>query len=460
MSTTFSDLPLRVELLEAAVQLGFDEPTPIQLAALPPALAGSDVVGQAATGSGKTAAFGLTLLQRLRTEDLTVQALVLCPTRELAEQVGDELRRLAQRLENTRVVVLVGGRPMRAQTLALQHGAHIVVGTPGRVAKHLSVGTLSLDALEVLVLDEADRMLDMGFEAEVMEVVGLTPTARQTLLFSATFPDGTRSLAERVQRDAVEVRVSEQVDRAQLRQQVVRCDPRMRWQTVADLLALHQPASALVFCETRADVDHLTQLLHQGGAAVLALHGALDQRERDDVLVQLLNGSARVCVATDVASRGLDIEALSLVVVSELSPDPEVHVHRIGRTGRAEESGLAISVVAGEHEEARLLKVEEALGQALEAVEPPARARGLSELSAPNRTVLLLSGRRQKIRKGDIMGALVKDAGVPTEAIGRIDLSPTTCAVAVEQSYARRAHRWLQTGRIKKQKVRTVLLGE
>ena len=457
MTHLFSSLALRPELIEGVALMGFEALTDIQAAALPPMLEGKDVTGQAATGSGKTAAFGLGLLQQLDTTQRHTQALVLVPTRELAEQVATELRSLAARVENTRVVTVVGGRPMRGQNLALERGAHIVVGTPGRVGKHLSTGMLRLEDLRVLVLDEADRMLDMGFEEEVTAVVSQCPERRQTLLFSATFPDGIQTLAGRVQTDAVTIKVDTEVDRSQLQQQVLRCDPELRWQKVIDILGAEQPASALVFCETINDVEQLTTILHHKGASAEALHGKLEQRRRDDVLLQLTNGSIRVLVATDLAARGLDIDKLPLVIVAELSPDPEVHVHRIGRTGRAESSGRAITLVCGDDEEARLEAVVERLGVPEDYPEPP-RCRELSALTAEMQTLVLLAGRKHKVRKGDVLGALVKDAGLPASAIGAIDLMPTQCAVAIQRQHARKAHRWLETGRIKRLTVRSLLL--
>lgn len=455
---TFDTAGLHPALLRAVAHLGYVEMTAIQARALPPMLSGRDVAGQAKTGSGKTAAFGLALLQRVDPAVRAVQGLVICPTRELAVQVTDALRQLASRLPNVQVLTVSGGRPYHREKIALRHGCQIVVGTPGRLCKHLRSENLDLSALRVLALDEADRMLDMGFTDEVMDIVGQCPAERQTLLFSATFPDAIHQLRDTVQRDAVFVEVAPQAAPAALRQAVSRCAPEARGQRVAELLAHHRPERALVFCETRDDTEHLAAHLRELGAWVRPMHGLLDQRTRDGVLMQLSQHSIGVVVATDVAARGLDVPDLPLVIVAELSPDPEVHLHRIGRTGRAGAEGLALSIVTPREEE-RLARVEAFLGRALpEEPPPPPLPEGLALPAPPNRTLLLLAGRRDKLRKGDVLGALVKAGGVPPEAIGDIDLRPQVCAVAVARAYARQALRAVRSGRIKKKRVRAELL--
>ncbi len=459
MTTPPSHLPLRPELLEALQQLGYTDLTPIQAQALPAILNDLDVLGQAETGSGKTAAYGLGLLQVLDPSKRDVQSLVLCPTRELADQVAEELRRLAQRLANTRVVVLCGGRPFRDQRLALEAGAHIVVGTPGRIADHLRRRVLSLKHVGIVVIDEADRMLDMGFIDEVQEVVDQSPRRRQTLLFSATFPDRILELSQAVQEEPHRVTVSELVAETQLIQRVIHCDEGQRSATVVSVLAHEEPASALVFCETRNDCDRLAQLLARRGASAMALHGGLEQRDRDDALLQFSNGSVRVLVATDVASRGIDIPELPLVIVAQLSPDPTSYVHRIGRTGRAGSTGRAITLVEGPNEQNRLRTVTEHLGHELEVIASPPGATRLDTLAATHRTLMILAGKKDKIRKGDVVGALVRDGGIPAEALGQIDLSERSIAVAVAVEHAAAALDFLKRSRVKKKKVRALLLG-
>jgi len=457
----FASVGLDPELVAATQRMGFTEMTPIQQRALPPILEGQDVVARAKTGSGKTAAFGLGLLQRVDSAQRArgPVALVLGPTRELVEQVAAELRRLAQCRANTRVVTICGGRPIRSQRNALNQGAHVVVGTPGRVADLLRRGDLDLSGLSTLVLDEADRMLDMGFIEEVSGIVDQCPKARQTMLFSATFPERIDALSAHIQRSPVMVKVDTAVSAADLREEVVYCARGERYETVAAVLAWHDPESALIFCETRQDCDGMQRYLARCGASALAIHGGLEQRERDDVLVQFSNGSARFLVATDVAARGLDIPSLPLVVQAELARDPEVHVHRIGRTARAGAQGLAICVVASEREEARLREIEATRGHAIAVATPPMDTQPRFRPSR-YRTVLLMAGRKQKLRKGDVVGALVKDGGIPPAAIGDIHLAQTTCAVALERSQAAKAVRYLRRGRVKKVRVRATLLGD
>ena len=459
MPSPFSTLPLRPGLLAALEQNAYLEMTPIQAQALPPILSGSDVVGQAKTGSGKTAAFGIGLINPLVTEQLEVQALVLCPTRELADQVAAELRRLAQRIPNTRVLTLCGGRSFHEQRLALEQGVQIVVGTPGRLLDHLRKNTLCLSALRSLVIDEADRMLDMGFVDDVRTISQACPRPHQTLLFSATFPDEIAALSAQVQIEPTSVSVATQVAPEQLRQLAYLCERSQRHETLLQILAEHRPEAALIFCETRQDCDDVADFLAEHGAPALALHGGLEQRDRDDVLLQFTQGSIRLLVATNVAARGLDIPSLPAVIVTELSRDPESHLHRIGRTGRAGETGLALSIVAGATEQARLAAIEAFTGHALPRGGALPNAKTVAFLAPLYRTLMVFSGRKDKLRKGDILGALIKDGQIPAEAIGRIDLSAKTCAIAIRRSHAQQALTFLHAARVKKKRVRAILLG-
>ena len=438
--------------------MGYTQMTPIQAAALPVALTGRDVTGQAKTGSGKTASFGLALLSRIDEGLSRTQALVLCPTRELADQVAAELRRLSQRMHKTRVLTVCGGQPYYDQKVGLKKGCHVVVGTPGRVGNHLEKGHLDARALKVLVLDEADRILDMGFIEQVTEIVRMCPQQRQTLLFSATFPKAISRLCASIQSDAEFVSVDAQVDHSTLQQRVVRCPPGERNQAIVRLLAAYRPGQALVFCETRRDCDTIARFLSDRGAVALPLHGLMEQRDRDDAILRFSNGSACILVATNVAARGIDIPSLPLVVIAEVSPNPESHVHRIGRTGRAGEAGLAVSVVCSKSEEIRLERIEAEMGVSIKEQSVPETSGGLGFMTPAVQTLLLLSGRKEKLRKGDVIGALVKDGGIPFDAIGQIDLTDRTCAVAIANEYASKALRYVKHGRIKKMKVRAQLL--
>jgi ATP-dependent RNA helicase DbpA len=355
---SFSTLPLNPGTLANLQQLGYLEMTPIQGASMPIALAGKDLIAQAQTGSGKTAAFALTLLTNLNPRRFAVQALVLCPTRELADQVTTEIRRLARAEENIKVVTLCGGIALRGQRASLEHGAHIVVGTPGRVMDHLERGYLALDALNTLVLDEADRMLDMGFFDDIATVTQQCPAARQTLLFSATYPEGIEKLAKQFMREPMQIKVEAKQTENLIEQRFYEVTRANRLEAVALLLNHFRPVSTLAFCNTKQQCKDLVVYLQEQGFSALALYGELEQRERDQVLAQFANRSCSVLVATDVASRGLDISQLEAVINVDITPDPEVHVHRIGRTGRAGESGLALSL-ASMHEMGFVGKIEQ-----------------------------------------------------------------------------------------------------
>jgi ATP-independent RNA helicase DbpA len=458
VSFDFQSLNIRPELHEALKHVGYREMTPIQAVGVPLMLQGQDIIGQAKTGSGKTAAFGLVLLQNIDTDKAEVQALILCPTRELSDQVEAELRCLAQRMPNTRIVTVCGGRPSRDQVKALQGGCHIVVGTPGRLGKQQRNGHLNLGAVKTLVLDEADRMLDMGFLEQVHDLVQFCPKERLTLLFSATFPKEIFNLSKQVQRQPQRISVDNQHVPEKISQLVFTCDRGERKQTVANILAEYRPETSLIFCHTRDACDAMARFLKEKGAFALALHGGMEQREREDTLLQFTNGSASILVSTNVASRGLDIPALPMVIVSELAPDPESHLHRIGRTGRAGEVGCAISVVCGPKEKERLRQIEKFLEQSLQPGPTLPTGKDLAFLTPSFRTLLVLSGRKDKLRKGDLLGSLIKDGGIPADAIGQIDLMEKICAVAMRRDFANEALRHLQSGRIKGKRVRAQLL--
>ncbi|KND56771.1 ATP-dependent 23S rRNA helicase DbpA [Candidatus Paraburkholderia schumanniana] len=359
IDTSFSSLPLSPAMQSNLQQLGYQSMTPIQAASLPPALAGHDLIAQAKTGSGKTAAFTLPLLAKLDAGRFAVQALVLCPTRELADQVTQEIRRLTRAEENVKVLTLCGGTPMRPQIASLEHGAHIVAETPGRIMDHLERGTLSLDAVRTLVLDEADRMLDMGFFDDIASVARQCPKDRQTLLFSATYPEGIAKLSQQFLRNPREIKLTEQHSNAKIKQRFYEVEDHERLHAVGLLLDHYRPVSTLAFCNTKQQCRDLLDVLRAQGFEALTLHGELEQHERDQVLVQFANRSCSVLVATDVAARGLDIAQLEAVINVDVTPDPEVHVHRIGRTRRAGEEGWALSL-ASMDEMGRVGAIEEA----------------------------------------------------------------------------------------------------
>ena len=458
-SASFSNLGLSKELKRAIDSVGYTEMTSIQRESLPVMLTGRDLAGQAKTGSGKTAAFGLAALSRVDEARFEPQVLVLVPTRELADQVAEELRKLSAYMTRTRVLTLCGGRPYREQVKGLAHGAQVLVGTPGRVGKHLRKETLDLETLKVLVLDEADRMLDMGFEEQVFDIVDQAPSKRQTLLFSATFPEGIERLSREVQEEAELCKSETQVEPDMLKQLRYDCIGGDRNQLIVNTLIAHKPSTALIFCETRGACDKLAGFLTRRGARALALHGLMEQRDRDDALVQFTNGSATILVATNVAARGLDIPSLSLVIISEVGGEPESHLHRIGRTGRAGEAGLAVTIVGSRGESERLRRIEEFMGGEIERAEAPSIAGGLDFMTPRYRTLLVLSGRKDKVSKGDILGSLVKEGQIPAAEIGHIELNANSCAVAITRGYAEQALNHMKHGRVKKRKVRAQLFG-
>ncbi len=453
----FSTLALAPHVLAHLQRLGFASMTPIQAASLPLALAGQDLIAQARTGSGKTAAFGLALLARLNPRHFGVQALVLCPTRELAEQVAQELRRLAAAEDNIKLVTLAGGVPLRGQVASLAHGAHVVVGTPGRVLDHLRRETLQLDALGLLVLDEADRLLDMGFAEDIAAITQHTPppARRQTLLFSATYPEGVAQLAARHLREPVTVRLAERPAAAQIHERRYEVTEDQRLHAVGLLLNHFRPGRTLAFCNTKQQCHDLVAVLQAQGFVARELHGDLDQRERDQVLVQFAQRSLSVLVATDVAARGLDIDKLEAVINVDITPDTQVHTHRIGRTGRAGENGQVFSLVSLD-EMGRIGRIEAEQGRdsewhALASLQADGRS---PPLRPPMVTLQIAGGRKEKIRAGDVLGALTKDIGLPGSAIGRIDVNEFSTYVAVEHDHAERALRGLNAGRVKGRSVK------
>lgn len=458
----FASLPLSPATLANLQRLGYDAMTPIQAASLPLALAGKDLIAQAKTGSGKTAAFCLALLANLNPRpklgNPAVQSLVLCPTRELADQVTQELRRLARAEDHVKVLTLCGGSTMRPQLASLEHGAHIVVGTPGRIMDHLERGSLKLDALNTLVLDEADRMLDMGFHDDIATVVRQCPKARQTLLFSATYPEGIAKLAAAFLREPQTVTVAEQHSAAKIRQLFFEVREDERLHAVSLLLDHYRPVSTLAFCNTKQQCRDLVEVLRAQGFVALELHGDLDQRDRDQVLVQFANRSCSVLVATDIAARGLDIAGIEAVINVDVTPDPATHTHRIGRTGRVDADGWAFSL-ASLDEMGRVGQIEHVLGfssqwQPLASLTPA----GGEPLRPPMSTIQLLGGRKEKIRPGDVLGALTKDLGYPAPQIGKINVNEFSTYVAVERGVAHDVLNKLSSAKVKGRSVKVRML--
>ncbi|MFQ2190089.1 ATP-dependent RNA helicase DbpA [Aeromonas jandaei] len=457
-NSEFSSLNLSPALLENLTTLGYLQMTPVQAQSLPLVLDGKDLIAKAKTGSGKTAAFGLGLLSSLDVNRLEVQALVLCPTRELADQVATEIRRLARTLPNVKLVTLCGGTPTAPQSATLSFGAHIAVGTPGRILKHLEQGTLELDSLKMLVLDEADRMLDMGFGEDINRVISHAPRDRQTLLFSATYPEGIAQMSRGVQRNPVEVSVEALHEESAIEQKLYEVPAGQRLDALTWLLSHYQPSSCVVFCNTKRACNDVADHLAAKGFSALALNGDLEQRERDQVLVRFANGSATILVATDVAARGLDIKELGAVINYELTYDPEVHVHRIGRTGRAGQQGLALSLYQP-NEAQRVNVIEEYQQAPMPLGDLDAIGRAIKPLAPQMVTLSIDAGRKTKVRAGDILGALTGEGGIAGADVGKIQISEQYSYVAVKQSVAKAALKRLQEGKIKGRSYRVRKLG-
>ncbi|WP_273149118.1 ATP-dependent RNA helicase DbpA [Methylophaga thiooxydans] len=451
---SFRSLQLSKAQLDALDSLGYESMTAIQAQSLPEILKGNDLIAQAKTGSGKTAAFGIGLLQKLNPRFFGAQALVLCPTRELAEQVGKEIRKLARFMPNIKLVMLCGGKPIGPQIGSLEHGAHIVVGTPGRVQDHLRKNTLKLEGLTTLVLDEADRMLDMGFADAMQAIIGQIPKNRQTLLFSATYPDTIQKMSRQIQRDPVTVTVEAEHNKEVIQQVFYEVSKHDRNTALLSLFAHYQPETCVVFCHTKKQCDDVADFLNNKQIDALAIHGDLDQRDRDQVLVRFANNSCPVLVATDVAARGLDIKALQMVINYELPRDPEVYVHRIGRTGRAGQTGLAMSIVTP-NETPRILAIEEYSNRPCPCDELMSLNNNVDfSLQAPMATIQIDAGRKGKLRPGDILGALTGDAGLKGSQIGKIDIFDMSSYVAVKKAALRQTLNYLAKGKIKGRTVR------
>ncbi|HEU5073582.1 MAG TPA: ATP-dependent RNA helicase DbpA [Polyangiaceae bacterium] len=460
----FSSLPLAPALLSAVNELGFERLTPIQAQSLPLLLAGKDVIGQSVTGSGKTAAFALALLQRVSLDERELGAVVVCPTRELSAQVAREFRKLGKHLPGLSVLVLAGGQPLRPQADALERGVHVVVGTPGRIVDLLERRSMRVHRVSAVVLDEADRMLEMGFLDDVARILNALPKQRQTVLFSATFPDTIEALARKYQRDAVRVN-AEHAEKARLpiEEQVLHVGEREenKLEALARTVDHYAPDSALVFANRKVTVAEVEQALAAQGWSVASLHGDLEQYERDRVMAKFRNGSTRVLVATDVAARGIDLDSLDLVVNFDLPNQPEIYLHRIGRTGRAGRAGLAVSLcTAGERHV--LAAIENDRGHALlvsELAAMPRADRRVAVSDAKMQTLRVFGGRKEKLRPGDILGALTGEAGGLRGAdVGKIEIHDRFAYVAVSKAVSERALASLRAGQIKGRRFRVELV--
>ena len=451
-SLSFASLNIAPAQLKNLVLMGYEEMTAIQAEALPFGLVGDDLIAQAKTGSGKTAAFGIPLLDNVNSLDATVQALVICPTRELSTQVAEELRSLAKYKQNIKITVLCGGVSIGPQIKSLSHGSHVVVGTPGRLHDLLKKQHLDLTKAQTLVLDEADRMLEMGFKEQIADVIDYLPKQRQTMLFSATFPDDIVEISQRFQQNPQEIIVESHHARAVIDQQFYICQHQEKLQGLSRLINANDFSQAMIFCNTKKLVAEVHQYLQSKGISSIALHGDMEQREREQVLIQFKHKSANFLVATDVAARGLDIEALPAVINYELPREQDTYVHRIGRTGRAGLEGVSLTIFT-EKERFKLGSLGKKLNQVFEYESIDSLPNNRITPSKPEFVTLYISGgRKDKIRKGDILGALTKTANIEGKYIGQIDIAERSSYVAISSGQARNASSRLNQSKIKGRK--------
>ena len=451
---SFSSLLLAKPLIQNLKSLGYLTMTPVQEKTLPLILQGKDVIVQAKTGSGKTATFGLGMLHKINAKQFKLQALVLCPTRELADQVAKEIRQLARCIPNIKLLTLCGGKPLAPQAESLASGTHIVVGTPGRLQDHLSRQTLDLSQIEMLVLDEADRMLDMGFQDEILAIIQQMPEDRQTLMFSATYPTSIKKMVNRIQQNPISIKVDVEHKADVIEQYVYQTNNYQRKATLLALLDHHRLKSTVVFCHTKIQCHEVGDFLQQHGVDAVVLHGDLEQRDRDQILIRFSHHSSPVLVATDVAARGLDIKSLQAVINYELPHDPDIYLHRIGRTGRAGEKGTAYSLYT-ESEIPRLIAIEELLGISCqqESADSLTRRQDFS-LTSDWVTFQIDSGKKNKMRPGDLLGALTKDAGLKGASIGKITIFDHWSYLAIHCDDVPKAINFFRRGKVKGRKVK------
>ncbi len=426
--SSFETLSLRPHLKSVLKRLEFASMTPIQEHSLPSILEGKDIVAQAATGSGKTLAFSLGILERINPRMFGTQALILCPTRELAEQVAAVIRSLASDIGNIKVLTLCGGVPMKGQIHSLKHGAHIAVGTPGRILKLLQIDAFDPSAIRYVVLDEADQMIDMGFIDDISAILQFTPPSRQTLLFSATFPESVQGIAQGLMKEPITIEIEHTVHKPRIEEIAYHCNDKLS--AIPHILQLHNVTNTILFCNTKAEANTLHEDLNRQGFHTAILHGDMEQFDRNETIIQFRNLSTPILVATDLLGRGIDIDGLDAIINVDVPNQIERYTHRIGRTGRAGKEGLAISLV-GDYQ---MDKFHE-LGRSITPIELPTPSKTYP-INPPMRTICIDAGKKEKLRAGDIVGALIHECGLTKEEIGKIDQLDHLSYVAIPRNIA------------------------
>jgi ATP-independent RNA helicase DbpA len=447
INNKFNQLNISVEMVDTLLSLGYNEMTQIQSKTLPLILDGQDVIAKAKTGSGKTASFGIGVLNKLNVKRFRIQAMIMCPTRELADQVALELRKIARFTHNIKILTLCGGVPYNPQMHSLSHQAHIIVGTPGRILKHLQENNFEPQYIETLVLDEADRMLDMGFSEDIKKIINYIPKNRQTLLFSATFPNNIKSLSEDILKNPKMIEVESIHEQSVITQEFYKVEEYKKVEAVQKILNYLQAQCIVIFCNTKIACDELADDLYDNGIDTLVLHSDLDQRERNETIIMFANRSYPILIATDVAARGLDIKDIDLVINYDLPFDNDVYIHRIGRTARAGAKGKAISLVTND---IQLDELEEYLEndiqeQDIEKLDDSKTYNIKSQFS----TLFINGGKKNKVRAGDILGALTAGVGINKDDIGKINILDLCSFVAVKKEVEQKALDGLSNGKIK-----------
>ena len=446
--TTFQSLSLPQDLLENLHTLGYENATPIQAKTIPLLQANNDLIAQAKTGSGKTLAFLIPLILKLDNQEHFPQALIITPTRELCEQIAGEANKLARYKKDVKIITLYGGTPLRGQVASLEKGADILIGTPGRLLDHFSRETIHLGQIKTLILDEADRMLDMGFADDILKLVSNLPKQRQSILFSATYPENIDKLTKVILNNPTEVKIASKEKEVAIEEFVYEVEEKEK--ALLTTLKHFQPNLALIFCNTKVKTTEVSDMLHDKGFDVATLNGDLEQYERQEMLLQFANGSLPVLVATDLAARGLDIEGIDLVINYDVPMKTEDYTHRIGRTGRADKSGLAVTLA----DEYGLRKLKE--------IKPNLKAEAISTLSHNKNfymqgevaTLCIDGGKKKKVRAGDILGTLCKDIGIDNSNIGKINVYQKNSYVAIKKSVIKKAFNGLKNGKIKGKNLR------
>ncbi|QKJ22536.1 ATP-dependent RNA helicase DbpA [Poseidonibacter lekithochrous] len=443
----FTKLNLNKSFLSNLESLGFKSMTQIQELSLPLLLENKDVIAQAKTGSGKTVSFGIPLVNKLDVKNFRIQSLVLAPTRELANQIAVEIRRLSRHIHNVKVLTLTGGVPYNPQVSSLFHGAHIIVGTPGRVLKHIKEENINFENLNTLVLDEADKMLDMGFFEDISTIIESLPQNRQSMLFSATYEEGIEKLSKGVLNNPtmVEAVVTEKVS---IEQRFYEVQESTKVSLISPLISSNKAKSILIFCNTKIKCDEVADELDALGLDVLTLHSDLDQRDRDEIITLFSHKSYPILIATDVASRGLHIDDIDLVINYDLARDEKVHTHRIGRTARAGKGGLAVSLYT-EYEDDKVDEIKDFFDDIkfdnITNIEDDLTFK----IDSDYRTLFINGGKKQKLRAGDILGALTAGCGLPKDSIGKINSMDFCSYVAVKKEYIKKAFDGLSNNKIK-----------